>query len=74
MVQEITEIKEIVKGLDSKLDNVIECKADKSEVATLTVAVKDLESWKIKTIAIGSALLFIVTFFKDIIINFFKSN
>lgn len=69
MVQEITEIKEIVKGLDNKLDTVIACKANKSEVDELAKTVKDLEGWKIKIIAIGSVIIFIVSFLKDKILS-----
>lgn len=72
MVQEITEIKQLVKGLDNKLDTVIACKADKSEVEKLSDSVRDLEGWKIKIIAIGSVVIFILTFLKDPIIEFIK--
>lgn len=73
MVQEITEIKKLVEGLDTKLNTVIENKADKKEVDELYKTVEDLKSWKIKLVAIGSVILFVMTFLKDPIITTIKA-
>lgn len=60
---------ESIKSIETKLDNALISKADKKEVDEMKESIKDLDTWKIKIIAYGSALLFLVTFFKDIIIN-----
>lgn len=60
MKEEISEIKDLVKGLDKKLDNVITCKADKEEVKTLDNKVEELNKfmWKVMGISIvGSGIL-----------------
>ena len=71
--EEHKELFTIVKDINIKLDNALKEKADKSEVADLSNKVKELDTWKIKVIAIGSVVVFIVTFFKDLIINWIKA-
>lgn len=71
--EEHKELFGLVRGMDTKLDDALKSKADKSEVIELSEKVEDLKTWKIKIIAYGSVLLFLVTFFKDIIINFLKN-
>ncbi len=59
----------LVENINKKLDNALVGKADKSEVAILKETVDGLKEWKVKIAVIGSALLFILTFFKDAILS-----
>ena len=59
----------LVDTINVKLDNALANKADKKEVQTLTNTVEDLKNWKLKLIGIFTAILFLVTFLKDEIIN-----
>lgn len=76
MVKEISEIKEIVKEIKTTLTDVMECKASKDEVETLHKKVDQMEIdstiWKTRVLVIGSVLLFLITFFKETLLNFFK--
>lgn len=58
---------------EEKIDTVLNTKADKKEVDTLSKTVEDLKMWKIKLVAIGSLILFVVTFLKDPILELIKN-
>jgi DNA-binding transcriptional regulator GbsR (MarR family) len=62
MKDEISEVKELVKELGSKFDDVMECKAEKSEVEAMSKQIKNLSDWQNRIIAVGSLLLFLLTF------------
>ena len=69
MVDEISEIKQLVKGLDTKLDNVIQNKADKEEVKTLWKKMDNLVVWKAYMMGIGAVILFILYLLKDYLMH-----
>ena len=58
---------------EEKIDIVLNTKADKKEVDILSKTVEDLKMWKIKLVAIGSLILFVVTFLKDPILELIKN-
>ena len=64
------ETRQTLENIMEKLDGALAEKADKKQVNDLMAEVEDLKSWKIKLIAIGSVVLFIITFLKTQIINF----
>lgn len=57
---------------EDKIDTILTLKADKKEVDALTQTVEDLKMWKIKIVAVGSLILFVITFLKEPIINLIK--
>jgi len=71
--EEHKELFNIVEDINKKLDDALAKKADKSEVEELNKTVEDLKTWKIKILAVGSVILFVVTFLKDSILSFIRN-
>jgi len=71
--EEHKELFNIVEDINKKLDNALATKADKSQVEELNKTVEDLKTWKIKILAVGSVILFVVTFLKDSILSFIRN-
>lgn len=63
------ELKNAIVKIDEKLDTALTNKADKKEVEELQKSVKDLDGWKIRIVAIFSVIMFLITFFKDILLE-----
>ena len=63
------ELKDAIIKIDEKLNNALTNKADKKEVEELKNNVKDLDTWKVRIVAIFSVIMFLITFFKDILLD-----
>lgn len=63
------ELKDVITKIDEKLNNALTNKADKKEVEELQKSVKDLDRWKVRIVAIFSVIMFLITFFKDILLE-----
>lgn len=63
------ELKNAIVKIDEKLDTALTNKADKKEVEELQKSVKELDVWKIRIVAIFSVIMFLITFFKDILLE-----
>jgi uncharacterized coiled-coil DUF342 family protein len=63
------ELKNAIVKIDEKLDTALTNKADKKEVEELQKSVKDLDRWKVRIVAIFSVIMFLITFFKDILLE-----
>lgn len=72
LMQEIQEIKQMIKDLGNKLDCALEKKADKAEVEVMKKDLTDLRGWMWKTIGVATTLLFLASFFREQILSLFK--
>lgn len=69
MTQEISEIKDLVKGLDLKLDNAIKDKADKSEVDDIKKEMKNFSNWKAYIMGMAVIVVFLLYALKDYLLG-----
>lgn len=63
------ELKNAIVKIDEKLDSALVNKADKKEVEDMKKSIKELDAWKIRIVAIFSVIMFLITFFKDILLD-----
>lgn len=63
------ELKDAIVKIDEKLDSALVNKADKKEVEDMKKSIKELDAWKIRIVAIFSVIMFLITFFKDILLD-----
>lgn len=63
------ELKNAIVKIDEKLDSALVNKADKKEVEDMKKSIKELDIWKIRIVAIFSVIMFLITFFKDILLD-----
>jgi hypothetical protein len=71
-ITEHKEIKILVKELTTEIRATLKEKADKTEVDGMKQDLLDLKTWMWKAIGVVATILFIVSFFKEEIINSFK--
>jgi hypothetical protein len=69
MKDEISEVKELVKDLGTKIDNAMSCKADKSEVDGMKKDIKEISNWMWKVIGIGIVGGAIMSFLGVVLFN-----
>lgn len=69
MVKEISEIKDLVKGLDAKLENIMTCKADKEEVESVKTDVKELNKFMWKVLGVSSLGIVVLGTLATLLVN-----